>query len=95
MKSRAFSDWRNNNRNWNYLMTKRQLLLKNIIKPRICSDKCLLKGLLNRWKRNTIGIKKDQEKMQLLRGHSTFSIYSKWNKANILKVVSKSSFQCL
>ena len=88
MKSRAFSDWRNNNRNWNYLMTKRQLLLKNIIKPRICSDKCLLKGLLNRWKRNTIGIKKDQEKMQLLRGHSTFSIYSKWNKANILKVVS-------
>ena len=88
LKSRAFSDWRNNNRNWNYLQTKRQLLLKNIIKPRICGDKCLLKGLLHRWKRNTIGIKKDQEKLQLLRGHSTYSIYSKWNKANTLKVVS-------
>ena len=74
MKSRAFSDWRNNNRNWNYNMTKRQLL----------------KGLLNRWKRNTIGLKKDQEKLQLLRGHSTYSIYSKWNKANMLKVISNS-----
>ena len=61
LKSRAFSDWRNNNRNWNYLQTKRQLLLKNIIKPRICGDKCLLKTLLHRWKRNTIGIKKGSE----------------------------------
>ena len=88
MKSRAFSDWRNHNRNWNYLMTKRQLLLKNIIKPRIAGDKCVLKSVLNKWKRNTIGIKKDQEKMDLLRGHTTYSIYSKWNKANLLKVIS-------
>ena len=90
LKSRAFSDWRNNNRNWNYLMTKRQLLLKNIIKPRIAGDKCVLKGLLHKWKRNTIGIAKDLEKMQLLRGHSTYHIYSKWNKANMLKVISNS-----
>ncbi|MBR1817244.1 MAG: hypothetical protein IJ772_00180, partial [Bacilli bacterium] len=90
MKSRAFSDWRNNNRTWNYNMTKRQLLLKNIIKPRIAGDRCVLKGILNKWKRNTIGLKKDQERMQLLRGHSTYSIYSKWNKANMLKVLSNS-----
>ena len=59
MKSRALSDWRNNNRNHKYLMTKRQLLLKNIIKPRIAGDKCVLKGLLNKWKRNTIGVKNE------------------------------------
>ena len=88
MKSRAFSDWRNNNRNHKYLMTKRQLLLKNIIKPRIAGDKCVLKGLLHKWKRNTIGVKNEQEKLDLLRGHSTYSIYSKWNKANILKAIS-------
>jgi hypothetical protein len=88
LKSRAFSDWRNNNRNYNYKMTKRQLLLKNIIKPRIAGDRCFLKTLLNKWKRNTIGLKKDQEKLQLLRGHSIFSIYSKWSKANMLKALS-------
>ena len=88
MKSRAFSDWRNNNRSWNYKMDKRQLLLKNIIKPRICRDRCVLKTLLNKWKRNTIGLKKDQEKMEQLKGYSSYSIYNKWNKANLLKVLS-------
>jgi hypothetical protein len=88
LKSKAFSDWRNNNRNLNYKTTKRQLLLKNIIKPRIAGDRCVLKTILNRWKRNTIGLKKDQEQMQLLRGHSTYYIYSKWNKANMLKIIS-------
>ena len=90
LKSRAFSDWRNNNRNYNYQMTKRRLLLKNIIKPRVAADKCVLKSLLNKWKRNTIGLKKDQEKMDLLKGNSTYYIYSKWNKANMLKVMSNS-----
>ena len=88
MKSRAFSDWRNNNRNWNHLMTKRQLVLKNIIKPRIAGDRCVLKGIIKKWKQNTLGLKNAQEKMELLRGHSTYSIYSKWNKANLLKVIS-------
>ena len=90
MKSRAFNDWRNNNRSLNYLLTKRKLILKNIIKPRIAVNKSILKGALNKWKRNTIGLKKDQENMQLLRGHSTYYIYSKWNKANMLKVLSNS-----
>ena len=47
LKGRAFSDWRNNNRAYNYQMSKRRLLLKNIIKPRVANDKFVLKNLLN------------------------------------------------
>jgi hypothetical protein len=67
---------------------KRQLLLKNIVKPIISNDISVLRNTLKKWKHNALGIRSDYEKMMLLRGHSTYSIYSKWNKANLLKTLS-------
>ena len=84
MKSRAVNNWKNKINS----LIKRQLVLKNVVKPVISKNLSILRGVLKKWKHNAQGLKSDLEKMMLLRGHSTFSIYSKWNKANLLKTLS-------
>ena len=88
LKNRAMNAWRNKVRDMNLQAMKRQLLLKNIVKPIISNDISVLRNTLKKWKHNALGIRSEYEKMMLLRGHSTYSIYSKWNKANLLKTLS-------
>jgi len=88
MKSRALNNWRIKVRDMNNQLIKRQLLLKNIVKPLIANDISVLRKTVNKWKQNALGLKCKNDKMMLLRGHSTYSLYNKWFKTNMLKILS-------
>ena len=88
MKSRALNIWRNKVRDINNQLMKRQLALKNIVKPVICNDNTVKRSIFNKWRHNALGLRSELEKMMLLRGHSTFSLYSKWHKTNLLNTLS-------
>ena len=87
-KNRAMNTWRNIVRDMKCHLMKRDLLLKNIVKPIVSNDISVLRNTLKKWKHNALGLRNDYEKMMLLRGHSTYAIYNKWNKANLLKTLS-------
>ena len=88
LKSRAVNSWRNKVRDILMLLMKRNLMLKNIVKPLVANNTSVLKNALKKWKHNALGLRSDYEKNLLLRGHSTYSIYSKWNKTNNVKILS-------
>ena len=88
LKCRAFHNWRNKVLNMNNQLTKRQLLLKNIVKPIVSNNTSILRNTVKKWKNNALGLKSDYEKMMLLRGHSAYSLYNKWNTINTLKTLS-------
>ena len=88
LKSRAMNSWRNKVRDLLMLVMKRNLMLKNIVKPMVANDTAVLKNSLKKWKHNALGLRNDYEKMLLLRGHSAYSLYNKWNKTNMIKILS-------
>ena len=85
LKNRAVNTWRNKVRDLNSLLFKRQLLLKNIIKPLVANNTAVLRHALLKWKQNVLGLRNDYEKLLLTRGHALYSIYNKWKKANRLR----------
>ena len=88
LKNRFINNWRNKVRDWNNLLFKRQLSLKNIVKPLVANNTVVLKNILNTWRHNALGIKNDYDRLELLRGHAAYSLYNKWNKTNMLKILS-------
>ena len=88
MKSRALNIWRNKVKDMNNQLMKRGLALKNIIKPIICNDNTVKRSIFNKWRHNALGLRNELDKMMLLRGHSTFSLYNKWHKTNLLNTLS-------
>ena len=88
LKNRAVNTWRNKVRALSNQLFKRQLLLKNIVKPIIANNQAVLRHAFLKWKQNVLGLRNENEKLLLLRGHAIYSIYNKWKKANQLKVLS-------
>ena len=89
LKNRAVNTWRNKVRDLNNKLFKRQLLLKNIVKPIIANNQAVLRHAFLKWKQNVLGLRNETEKLLLLRGHTIYSIYNKWKKANQLKLLSR------
>ena len=88
LKNRFINNWRNKVKDLNNLLFKRQLLLKNIVKPLVANNTAILKNVLNTWRRNALGVKSDHDRLELLRGHAAYSLYNKWRKTNLLKILS-------
>jgi hypothetical protein len=88
LKFRAFNAWKNKVLNMNNQLAKRQLLLKNIVKPMVANNTAILRNTFKKWRQNVLGLRNDYEKLLLLRGHSAYHIYNKWYKTNMLKTLS-------
>ena len=88
IKSRALNIWRIKVRDMNNQLMKRQLSLKNIVKPIIFNDNTVKRSIFNKWRHNTLGLRSKLEKMMLLRGHLKFSLYNKFPKTNLLNNLS-------
>lgn len=61
LKNRAVNTWRNKVRDLNSLLFKRQLLLKNIVKPLIANNTSVLRHALLKWKQNVLGLRNENE----------------------------------
>ena len=88
LKNRAINAWRNKVLNMNVGLLRRDMLLKNIIKPVVANDTSVLRNTLRQWLKTALGMRCKSEKMLLHKGHAAFSVYNKWNKANLLKILS-------
>ena len=88
MKNRAFNAWRNKVLNMSVGSMRRNLLLKNIVNSIVANDKAVLKNTLRNWLKTALGMRYRSEKMDLVKGHTAYSLYNKWNKANMLKILS-------